>query len=1725
MLNRSSNAVKSWVIVGVGALVLALSAFFILSNFSPDSTIAHGPDAPEGHTDAYHGTGPTEIEHIHYDENGTDPVAKYRSADPEGMSLDWDVMGVDADDFTLQNGVLRFKSPPDYENPTDRARVETDLNRDGDTDDSGEAVTDADMNTYNITIRSIERRAANTGPAKSSMVDVTVVVNNVDEAGTVTLSRLLPEVDATDTEAGIDATLTDPDGAASGTVDWEWSISTVTNPTASVDTHWRVDTTNASDNMYTPVEADETRYVRAKASYTDPQGADKEAIVVSVNPVRKAVAAADNGSPDFQDATAEREVPENAMVGANVGAPVTAREPDSEDILTYSLRAATLDTPATGALATDIDSFAIDQATGQITVKAKLDHEEGSPGTGTGGNGMYIVRVRATDPSGVFDDIDVTITAEDVNEAPSVMGMAELTVNEEDSGAETDAYTALTSNTYTASDVDANDAYNWSVAGADGGLFNLAGGDMRTLTFKTPPDYEMSADANRDNVYKVTVVATDNGNVQGMRTVSITVLNVQEEGEVTLSEMQPSIGAPITAMLTDPDGSVIVSMWQWWRQSKTGDTPPSEETDQRDIGTTTYYKISGAMSDTYTPLATDDARFLMAEATYRDGFGAADQMAMKISDNAVRSDPATNRAPVFDPANVTIEIGEDAPGLTLVGGPVEATDADKDPLKYELGGDDASGPFELVPVDTDGATMGNTAQIRLKAVTDDEVTPPNPLDYEERQGTKRIYRLTVTAKDGTTRTRDPMARVTIMVTDVNEPPTLTGDDTKGYEENGTDAVLTFKAKDPEGAAIDWDVTGRDAGHFTISGGMLRFKMPPDFEMPMSGDAPAGNEYTVTVRATAARASGDMGAAQTVTMGVTVTVTDEDEDGTVTLDRLQPEVDGTDTDTEITASLTDPDNVNPTSMWEWSRSKVKSPRLENDLDWETITGATSDTYLPVAADEGWYLRVKATYDDDTGTDDDTAYVRSANKVRDEVDPDDNGSPDFEDGTDDREVAENAAIDANVGAPVTATTDPDPEDILTYSLNGADVASFTIDQRTAQIMVAAKLDHENGSADNDGDYEVTVTVVDPSGEDDSIDITITATDVNEAPPMPTGQAEYSVAEEDSDPSTSEDFVAFVNLAADVADRTYTSTDEDALDGVNWHLEGVDVAAFVLSTVATGGRSLAFRSPPDYEMPTDQNGDNVYKVTVVAQDNAGLKGMRHVSVMVTNVEENGMVMIDMEQPLLGQALTATLMDPDGGIVTGTTWQWHRSGTASFTPDTNNEIEGATMATYTPVKDEEPDMDGDQGDSGQYLMAVATYMDAVPNDLTTDNAAMKVTANAVRTTAATNVAPMFADDSVTRMVPETAVMGATVGEPVSAMDPDNDTIMYEFDNPSTEVDAAFAVNGMGQITVKAVVDAEDSTKRLLDFEDPNKNRFMVTLKATADEMSDTVEVTIRVTDEDEPPSIPAVLKAGLEITGRTGVDYEENGDMAVQTYQAVGENQEMTRWSLTGDDAGDFNITQSGSEAMLTFRQSPNYEMPADSDMNNVYEITVEADDGTNTATLPVTVMVVNVDEPGVVTLWRDDSEGVGQDVTTATLRVGDVVTGAVQDDPDGGVTNEMWKWYRSNAMDGPFTEITTGMMGDGDKTYTVMEMDAEMYLKVMATYDDNGPGSEPAYVVSAKVVAMDAPMPDMTLLETYDRDGTPGISKAEYLAAADDYFDENIDKPTLLEVADLYFDSESN
>ena len=69
-----------------------------------------------------------------------------------------------------------------------------------------------------------------------------------------------------------------------------------------------------------------------------------------------------------------------------------------------------------------------------------------------------------------------------------------------------------------------------------------------------------------------------------------------------------------------------------------------------------------------------------------------------------------------------------------------------------------------------------------------------------------------------------------------------------------------------------------------------------------------------------------------------------------------------------------------------------------------------------------------------------------------------------------------------------------------------------------------------------------------------------------------------------------------------------------------------------------------------------------------------------------------------------------------------------------------------------------------------------------------------------------------------------------------------------------------------------------------------------------------------------------------------------------------DITRWSVTGRDGGDFTINEDGE---LTFRNPPDHEKPADSDRDNVYEVTVRASDGRYYGSLDVVVTVEAVNE----------------------------------------------------------------------------------------------------------------------------------------------------------------------
>ena len=109
---------------------------------------------------------------------------------------------------------------------------------------------------------------------------------------------------------------------------------------------------------------------------------------------------------------------------------------------------------------------------------------------------------------------------------------------------------------------------------------------------------------------------------------------------------------------------------------------------------------------------------------------------------------------------------------------------------------------------------------------------------------------------------------------------------------------------------------------------------------------------------------------------------------------------------------------------------------------------------------------------------------------------------------RSVAEGTAANTNIGAPVSAThwanvdIDTTNDVTLTYSLEGDDAASFDIDTGTGQLKTKAALDYEMKTT-----YSVKVKVEEKSTSDglrsdDTIDVTIDVTDVDESllPPDP-------------------------------------------------------------------------------------------------------------------------------------------------------------------------------------------------------------------------------------------------------------------------------------------------------------------------------------------------------------------------------------------------------------------------------------------------------------------------------------------------------------------------------------------------------------------------------------------------------------------------------------------------
>ena len=132
-----------------------------------------------------------------------------------------------------------------------------------------------------------------------------------------------------------------------------------------------------------------------------------------------------------------------------------------------------------------------------------------------------------------------------------------------------------------------------------------------------------------------------------------------------------------------------------------------------------------------------------------------------------------------------------------------------------------------------------------------------------------------------------------------------------------------------------------------------------------------------------------------------------------------------------------------------------------------------------------------------------------------------------------------------------------------------------------------------------------------------------------------------------------------------------------------------------------TLHFKDSPDFEDPKDGDTNNVYVVSVRADDGVRVSALRTFNVRVTNVEEPGEVIVSHNgdepwygglQPRVDVELFAYATDPDhikddvGDTSDDITWQWYRgneSSTAcSDSVSDNCLIEGADESAYTPSR-----------------------------------------------------------------------------------------------------------------------------------------------------------------------------------------------------------------------------------------------------------------------------------------------------------------------------------------------------------------------------------------------------------------------------------------------------------
>ena len=1264
--------------------------------------------------------------------------------------------------------MLEFSSPPDYEAP------------------SGEGGT---SNTYKVVVAAADSDAAT--EVQTGYHKVTVEVTKVAEEGEVTWivdpsteSGVDPNDPADDEmpimqfQVGALLTASATDGDIGGTtktvvdshVDvpaeptWRWYRSpSKTSMGTMID--------GANEAVYTVTTADVGMHLRAVAYYVITGNVGQEtASLTSDYPVL--AIRPGNNELKFAPAAVELEVAEGKK-GAVVGAPVTAM--GNHGAINY-----TFGNTTNGP---DNAKFEIDQKTGQITTNMDLEYDTSDADNCRDENDCSVT-VRATDASGsataqsvatnVFVDAIVTIKVTDVDEKPTFTPDAMKTITRPENETDLAEAADIADVTYTAMDPEGR-SVTYRLMGPDGARFQLKQGQV--LSFRTAPDYEMPTDANRDNVYEVTVRASD-GTLYADRMVKVAVTPVDDApaimGRDSVSYPENGKDPVATYTATDPEGATPII----WSIADADDISGNEDLTTADNADADHFEIDdkdGVLEFSSPPDYEAPSGEGGTSNTYKVVVAAAD------------SDAATEVQTGYHKVTVEVtKVAEEGEVTWIVDPSTESGVDPNDPADDEM----PIMQFQVGALLTASATDGDLAG-EGKAIGTEEAPTwrwyrgRNLIDTPDAKD--NIY--TVTTAD-----RDSRLRVTVTYRVTGNTNQKTASLTSDYTvlavrpgnnelkfapaaverevnegEKGMTVGAPVTATDNHGA-VNYTLSGTDADKFEIDRktGQITTDVEFDYEAAAGAEDNCDttqNECTVTVMAT--DASGEATATPAI---VAITLKNVDEKPTFgEVDRttdpdanvMNAEVPENSTADIATYTATDPEelNVNLTLMGPdaamFSLGSGGALSFRTAPDYENPTDANRDNVyeVTVRASDG------TLYEDRMVMVTVTPMNEAPIILSDSINVSGRASVSY---------AENGP-----DAVATYTAQGASAAMARWSLSGDDAGDFRLSSSSGMstmLMFRTSPDFEM-PADADGDNVYMVTVKAMEGDNmNTRDVAVTVTDMVELGVL-SGESAITYMEKGMN-----------------AVETYTA---DGPVTPTWSLSGDDADDFSIR-----GGMLTFAMSPNFEAPTDLDMDNMYMVTVMASA-GGEMDMMDVTVTVANVEETGEVTLWAGTvaltvpPQVGDTITGLVKDDDGGI-TVESWQWSRT----MTPDMMAswmDIDGATNAAYMVTA----------GDTGYHLRVMATYTDAVGTDMAMESSMPTMMVGATVVVDEMGEVTLWAGNDPLTMAPQ---VGDTITGAV--MDPDGGVTgeMWQWSRTMDTADMSSWMDIQGATNADYMVTADDT-------------------------------------------------------------------------------------------------------------------------------------------------------------------------------------------------------------------------------------------------------------------------------------------------------------------------------